>query len=88
MEINVALVVNANGLFDEYTVVPRLSVLGQKNILPTPEQYIWTADGDAQTSCRFSYELPTDLIPHRHFIKVLVACEQDLAFAAHALFVI
>jgi hypothetical protein len=68
------------------TVVPRLSTHREPVPGPNPE----SASGVAVTGTArypFDFQIPPTLSPHRHYVKVLIATTEGLAFACRPFFV-
>jgi len=66
---------------------PRLSTHEEFVPPPTPEAAIIDIDESGAARADFLVEVPRDLSPHRHYVKVLVASADGLAFASRPLFV-
>lgn len=64
-------------------LAPRLSVIGQANLIPSPAQAEWRSG-----SHNFLFRIPVSLVPHRYFVKALAASEHEIAFAARPFFVV
>ncbi|MEI2385864.1 hypothetical protein [Breoghania sp. JC706] len=71
------------GAGEDIRVAPRLSIIGQQDVVPQPEVATWSG---APVSFRF--DIPANLPPHRYFIKVLAASSQEIAFASRPFFVV
>lgn len=65
---------------------PRLSTAGFPVPAPEPASAPVTADAAGTVRAAFLFALPVDLPPHRHYVKVLVADGDGLAFASRPFF--
>lgn len=71
----------------ELCVYPRLSTPGFGVIVSSPANAVHTADGVAEVSLPFHFELPEDLVPHYYTVKILVSTPSHLSFGARRLMV-
>lgn len=69
------------------TMHPRLSTHDEFVAPPVPATAVFQADGPGAVRSDFVLNLPRELSPHRHYVKVLLACADSLAFASRPLFV-
>lgn len=61
---------------------PRLSIIGQYDILPNPERAC------SIDRAQFEFKIPNELPPHAYFLKTLFSTPEELAFASRPFFVI
>jgi hypothetical protein len=70
----------------EVKVASRLSTHGLREVVPEPEIAAAQPTGGDTATFHFRFRVPTDLPPHQFFLKLLIASEEDLAFAARMIF--
>jgi hypothetical protein len=56
-------------------------------VIPEPEQAGVTLTSAGRHVLAFTFQVPTSLVPHQHFVKVIAATDQELVFASRLLFV-
>lgn len=67
-------------------VHPRLCAHGHAVPAPVPAE--WSGElSSGSTIGRFEFALPPDVLPHRHYVKVIVSTDREVGFACRPIFV-